>query len=1093
MNDSTLTFRNSESKKQNSNFEKISCPYCNSIHSLKYRNTNDIVKCLNCGIVYLRTRLNKDAMKELYQAYNTDAPQMFLPKNNNEVKNSLLRRDYWMKEIVEYLNVKDRCLDIGCGWGAFLENARAYGFTPRGIEITKKGADFAKEKLNIDATSKQFLDTPFEDNYFSLVTLNHVLEHLPEPKQALNKIFNILIPDGMFCGIVPNINSLCSNFMQEGWEWLDADYHYVHYSPNTLKEKLEKSGFMVEKIYTASGDYNRQQLNEVIKKFYRPQSENLYSEVIQKIENDGLGEEIRFLARKPKPVTAIENKSKWNIKSSANSNHKPVVSIVIPVFNQVDYTQQCLEALYNIENGINEFEVIVVDNASTDETSNFLNFALKVFDNLIVITSSKNLRFAGACNLGAKNANGKFLVFLNNDTIPTADWLSAGINKLITNQEIGIVGSKLVYPDDTIQHAGIEFVSNIHPEYDLWPVHRYINLSKDDPLTNQAEFVDAVTGACLFISTNLFNAVNGFSEEYEMYFEDSDLCFKVKSFGKKIYYEPNSLVYHFEGKSNMNEPERHLQNYKASKLFFKNWADTIAIISKERMGRKLFVKEFGKYDLSQIQKIEFSKNLAKTFLMNNRITEAENILISITRIVTDYPGVNELLSKIEMMKNPSKLLENYDSLIETKNLINETLHDENTIVSIVIPLYNNLTFTKEFIDSVVTNTSLEYEIIFIDNASTDETKDYLNSILMSNQNVKVIFNENNLGFPAAVNQGIQVAKGKYILIANNDIVVTEDWLEKLIEVAESDNRIGIIGPISNEVSGIQKDKNANYKTMDEMHVYASSVREKNNNSILQFPRIAFLCTLIKREVIDKIGGLDERFSPGNYEDDDFCLRAQLTGYKTVIAQDVFIHHYGSKSFKADGEKKYAERLKINHQVFVDKWGADPDEIWIKQKAFNHSRSLFISIDKDEFVKRFERATKMIEDKEHNSALLELELAVEHFTSSSKSSSRISKEDLLILIANIALIVKDLEKAKTNFEEALKLNPSSSEACFGLGQVFYQAEMFEESKTMLEWAVKNNPDNQTAVESLKSINQTLSLPENHNSLFENIAIQVEAES
>jgi GT2 family glycosyltransferase/ubiquinone/menaquinone biosynthesis C-methylase UbiE len=1032
-------------------------------------------------------------MKKLYQAYNTDAPQMFLPKNNNEIKSSLLRRDYWMKEIVEFLNVKDRCLDIGCGWGAFLENAKSYGFTPRGIEITKKGADFAKEKLNIDATSEQFLDTPFDDNYFSLVTLNHVLEHLPEPKEALDKIFNILLPDGMFCGIVPNINSLCSNFMQEGWEWLDADYHYVHYSPNTLKEQLEKAGFIVEKIYTVSGDYNRQQLGDVIKKFYRPQSENLYAEIIQQIEYDGLGEEIRFLARKPKPVTAIKTNSDWNIKTSANLNSKPGVSIIIPVFNKVEYTQQCLETLYSIDNGINEFEIIVIDNASTDETNNFLNFALKVYDNFKVITSSKNLKFAGACNLGSQNANGKFLVFLNNDTIPTTNWLSTGINRLITNQEIGIVGSKLVYPDDSIQHAGIEFVPNMHPEYDLWPVHRYLNLSKDDPLTNQAEFVDAVTGACLFISTQLFSAVNGFSEEYEMYFEDSDLCFKVKAYGKKIFYEPTSLVYHYEGKSNTDEPERHKQNYKASKLFYKNWADTIALMSKDRLGRKLFVKEYGNYDLSKIQKIEISKNLAKTFLVNSRISEAENILNNISKLFPDYPGVNELLSKIEMMKNPDKLFENYDSLIKSQDLYSNSQQEENIKVSIVVPLYNNIAYTKEFIDSVTSNTISEYEIIFIDNASTDETKDYLNSILISNQNVKVIFNEKNLGFPAAVNQGIQSAKGKYILIANNDIVVTEGWLERIIGVAESDNRIGIVGPISNEVSGVQNDKEANYKTIDEMHLYAASIKEKNKNKVLQFPRVAFLCTLIKKEVIEKIGGLDERFSPGNYEDDDFCLRAQLAGYKTVIAQDVFIHHYGSKSFKADGEKKYAERLQINHKIFVNKWGADPDEIWLKQKSFNHSRSLFISVDKDEFIKSFERAQNNIKDKEFDLALNELELSIEYFETSNKAISIISEEDLYSLTANISLIVKDLEKAKSYFEEALKLSPASSDACFGLGQVFYQAEMFEESKTMIEWAIKNNPENAKAIESLKSVNEVLYLPENHNSLFEKVVEKVGAES
>lgn len=330
------------------------------------------------------------------------------------------------------------------------------------------------------------------------------------------------------------------------------------------------------------------------------------------------------------------------------------------------------------------------------------------------------------------------------------------------------------------------------------------------------------------------------------------------------------------------------------------------------------------------------------------------------------------------------------------------------------------------------------------------------------------------------------------MIANNDIILTKDWLSRLIQIAKSDGRVGIVGPISNEVSGVQKDKEANYKTIDEMHLYAASVSEKNKNKITQFPRVAFLCTLIKKEVIEKIGGLDERFTPGNFEDDDFCLRAQLAGYKTVIANDVFIHHYGSKSFKADGERKYIDRLKTNHKIFVDKWGADPDQIWLQKKTFNQSRSLFISINKDEFIKNFERAQKHIEDKEYDYALIQLEKACLEFENSNKAFSLISKEDLLMLTANVALIIKDLEKAKQYFEETLKLNPSSSEACFGLGQVFYQAEMFEQSKTMLEWAIKNNRENQTALEALKTVNQILTLPENHNSLFETEIAQVESE-
>ena len=217
-------------------------------------------------------------------------------------------------------------------------------------------------------------------------------------------------------------------------------------------------------------------------------------------------------------------------------------------------------------------------------------------------------------------------------------------------------------------------------------------------------------------------------------------------------------------------------------------------------------------------------------------------------------------------------------------------------VSIILVTYNQIKYTLECIESIRHFTNVPYEIIVVDNASTDGTKKEIEK----HDDIVFISNDSNRGFPAAVNQGIIEAQGKNILLLNNDVVVTQGWLEKLLEVSNKEKKIGLVGPISNEVSGLQKDENAKYNSIEEMHLYAAEVTRQNNGEVLQFPRIAFLCTLIKREVIEKIGGLDERFTPGNYEDDDFCLRAQLAGYKTVIAQDVFIHHYGSKSFKAGG-------------------------------------------------------------------------------------------------------------------------------------------------------------------------------------------------
>ena len=400
--------------------------------------------------------------------------------------------------------------------------------------------------------------------------------------------------------------------------------------------------------------------------------------------------------------------------------------------------------------------------------------------------------------------------------------------------------------------------------------------------------------------------------------------------------------------------------------------------------------------------------------------------------------------------------------------------------SIILVTYNQINYTLECIKSIQNTLVHDYEIIVIDNASSDNTikelKNYVNIVLIQNTQ--------NLGFPKAVNQGIIEAQGDYVILANNDIVFTEGWLERMLEIAEAHPEVGIVGPISNSVSGRQFDKNAKYESIEDMHKYAAKVRKENKGQFFQFPRVAFLCTLIKKEVIDKIGGLDERFSPGNFEDDDFCLRAQMAGYKTVIATDVFIHHYGSVSFKANGESEYAKRIEINKQKFVDKWSADPEEIWIKGNKPNQ-RDVKFAINSDLFNQHIERAFTNIEENEHELAIENLEIAVANFkTSERKGYENLLLDELIVILGNLYIATNNLEKAKETFEKALNENLSSSLACQGLGDVFNSIEEFEAAKTMYEWAVKNDSQNQSAINSLANVNQKLGFSQNHNSLVDN---------
>jgi O-antigen biosynthesis protein len=404
-------------------------------------------------------------------------------------------------------------------------------------------------------------------------------------------------------------------------------------------------------------------------------------------------------------------------------------------------------------------------------------------------------------------------------------------------------------------------------------------------------------------------------------------------------------------------------------------------------------------------------------------------------------------------------------------------------ITIVIITYNQYEYTKQCIESIKKFTKIPYKILVIDNGSTDKTRDYLKTLT----NVDVILNDENHGFPVACNQAVTSSYDDYVVILNNDVVVTEGWLERMVEIAESNSDIGLVGPVSNKVSGLQIDIEAKYDSIDKMHLYARKVLEKNYGQVQPFPRIAFLCTLIRRDVFDRIGGLDERFSPGNYEDDDFCLRAQLAGYKTVIAKDVFIHHYGSKSFKADGAEKYNKRLEINKEKFIEKWGATPDEIWLKNKPVK-PRQYVYPISKKKSQQHFERAKLNIKDKELNSAYLELEKVLELLKHSDKKEFDFTYSDVSNLAGNVSLALGDLDTAQKHFQEEIVL---SSSAFAGLGEVYFQKGFYENAKIMFEIAAHFSDNNHRAVKCLSRVNEYLGFNEDENN-FKNSLIMPDSQ-
>jgi GT2 family glycosyltransferase/Tfp pilus assembly protein PilF len=240
------------------------------------------------------------------------------------------------------------------------------------------------------------------------------------------------------------------------------------------------------------------------------------------------------------------------------------------------------------------------------------------------------------------------------------------------------------------------------------------------------------------------------------------------------------------------------------------------------------------------------------------------------------------------------------------------------LVSIIILTYNQLRYTRECVESLRRHTPQPHEIVFVDNGSSDGTDKWLRQQVGKNINYRLIENKTNHGFSKGSNQGIKAARGKYILLLNNDVVLTEGWLTGLLECLESSQRTGIVGPMANSISGPQQVPKVGYSSVTDLDEYARSFREKNLGRRIPFRRIVGFCMLFRRELVEKIGLLDESFGTGNFEDDDFCLRAELAGYRNLIAGDVFIHHFGSRSFVGN-KIDYRKTMKGNRNYFVEKW------------------------------------------------------------------------------------------------------------------------------------------------------------------------------
>jgi hypothetical protein len=240
--------------------------------------------------------------------------------------------------------------------------------------------------------------------------------------------------------------------------------------------------------------------------------------------------------------------------------------------------------------------------------------------------------------------------------------------------------------------------------------------------------------------------------------------------------------------------------------------------------------------------------------------------------------------------------------------------------SVVVLTYNNLHLTQACLESLERFTCYpEWELILVDNASTDGTREFLRRFAEERPWVHLILNDSNLGFAAGNNAGIRRASGDYVVILNNDTYVTRGWLHGLVRHLRRNERLGIVGPVTNNIGNEAKIDIA-YGDMDRMAVEAFRYTCRHAGELLPVRVAAFFCAVIPRRVIERVGLLDERFTLGFFEDDDYCRRVREAGYEVAVAEDVFVHHHLSAAFNQMDTEERKALFERNRRLYEEKWG-----------------------------------------------------------------------------------------------------------------------------------------------------------------------------
>ncbi len=573
----------------------------------------------------------------------------------------------------------------------------------------------------------------------------------------------------------------------------------------------------------------------------------------------------------------------------------PELSVLVPTYGRGDTLRQLLDHLAQQSLAKERFEVVVVDDGSPQP----LLLATARYPMRVTLLRQDNAGPGAARNLGARHCRAPWTLILNDDAVPDVALLERHLQRARELPERTALLGTFDFAPAALQSPFTQVLQQSDLLFDFpglrdggshpWSFFWTCNLGLPTAVLRRYRF-DA-------------------ARFREAIVEDVELGYRLAQDGWRVVFDRSLVAWH----DHVQQPQKYFQRMVRLGVNMARMAD-----KHREPGLLQHFAEAG--DLGQLRGA-MQRHVEAFFGTFGKVQAR------LETLERERWGTTLAAGEVKTLK---KLIRQMGTIAYFRGVLQEQAGCDPFVVkeqgprsgettSIVVLSHDHLAMTQRCIEALRAAADPRHptELIVVDNGSCDGSAEWL----AAQPDVLLIRNERNLGAPAARNQGLQAATGDWLVVMDNDAIVTPGWLRRLLHHAQVDGQAGCIGPVSNRAAHGQQVEFAGGTDAASLQRFADAWYVAEPGASQPHNMLSSFCLLFSRRVLLAIGGFDPRFSPWGYEDDDFTLRAALAGFANRIARDVFVRHEHYEGAKAE---RHQELLLANWRRFAQKWGGDPD-------------------------------------------------------------------------------------------------------------------------------------------------------------------------